>query len=88
MKPKDDGKSRDGMPRVAAFIDQVRLAFGKDLIDAQMQQGMRGAPVFYAWENGWAIGTPLEHGAVAVKFDQYGVGHAVPLDGEEDAGST
>ncbi|KAF1042390.1 MAG: hypothetical protein GAK35_02763 [Herbaspirillum frisingense] len=80
-------KSRDTMPKIAAFVDQVRLAFGTEHINVQMQRGVRGEPVFHAWENGFEVGTPLERGKVAVKFDQYGVAYVVSLDGEDDAGS-
>ena len=51
-------KMRDQMPEVAAFIDRLRDAFGKDEIDQQIRRGMRGEPTFYARENGQVIGTP------------------------------
>ena len=49
---------RDQMPEVAAFIDQMRQAFGKEEIDQQIRRGMRGEPTFYARERGQVIGTP------------------------------
>ncbi|MFS2112717.1 hypothetical protein [Herbaspirillum frisingense] len=75
------------MPKTAAFIDSLRLAFGAGYINNVLRRGMRGQPVFHATEGGFELGTPLERGAVAVKFDQYGVSYVVSLDGEEDAGS-
>lgn len=50
---------REQMPVVCALIDDMRKVFGKDNIDAVMRDGMRGKPVFYATENGHAVGTPL-----------------------------
>lgn len=50
---------REQMPNVAAFIDQMRDAFGKEHIDQQIRKGMRGEPVFFARENGHQIGTPV-----------------------------
>jgi hypothetical protein len=53
-----NGSMRDQMPTVAAWIDQLRDAFGKESIDAQIRAGMRGKPVFFAQENGQTVGTP------------------------------
>lgn len=50
---------REQMPEVAAFIDSMRDAFGKEHIDQQIRKGMRGEPVFFARENGYQIGTPV-----------------------------
>lgn len=50
---------REQMPEVAAFIDKMRDAFGKEHIDQQIRKGMRGEPVFFARENGHQIGTPV-----------------------------
>lgn len=48
---------REVMPMTAAFIDDLRAAFGGDLIDAQIRRGMKGEAVFYAEEGGTSIGT-------------------------------
>lgn len=53
---------REQMPMVTAFIDDLRAAFGKEMIDGQIRKGMRGEPVFHAVENGHQVGTPIEHG--------------------------
>lgn len=55
---------RDEMPGVAAFIDDLRSAFGKDEINDQVRAGLKGKPTFHATENGYEIGTPFkpEHG--------------------------
>ena len=54
---------RDKMPRTAAFIDNLRDAFGKAEIDAQIRKGMAGLPGhFHARENGHEVGTPMPAG--------------------------
>ena len=45
------------MPLVARFVDDLRAAFGADLIDAQIKRGMRGEPVFWASEGEAVLGT-------------------------------
>jgi len=51
---------RDEMPGVAAFIDDLRSAFGKDEINDQVRAGLKGKPTFHATENGYEIGTPFK----------------------------
>lgn len=48
---------RQQMPAVTAFIDDLRAAFGKEMIDGQIRKGIAGQPVFYAEENGHVVGT-------------------------------
>lgn len=50
---------RKEMPEVTKFIDAMRDAFGKEMIDAQVRKGMRGEPTFWARENGIEIGTKV-----------------------------
>jgi len=50
------------MPAVAAFIDDLRTAFGKDAIDGQIRNGLQGLPHFHASENGRQIGCPMAEG--------------------------
>jgi len=45
------------MPVTASFIDQMREAFGRVEIDAQIRRGMQGSDTFYAKENGVEVGT-------------------------------
>lgn len=45
------------MPQTAKWIDELREAFGKEEIDAQIRKGMKGEPTFWAKENGIEIGT-------------------------------
>lgn len=51
--------STSPMPTVRAWIDDLRAAFGSDLIDGQIRAGMRGEPVFCAQEAGRTVGTPV-----------------------------
>lgn len=51
---------REFMPETAAWIDQLRDAFGADVIVPIVRAGMNGEPVFYAIENGRTVGTKAE----------------------------
>lgn len=48
---------RQAMPRVAAFIDALREAYGAATIDRSIRAGIDGQPTFWACENGQEIGT-------------------------------
>lgn len=50
---------RQTMPTVAAWIDELRDAFGPDVINAAIKAGMDGQPTFYARENGIEVGTRI-----------------------------
>lgn len=41
---------RESMPQVAAFIDEMRNAFGAEEINTQIKLGMHGAQTFHAVE--------------------------------------
>ncbi|CAB3784115.1 hypothetical protein LMG28614_01878 [Paraburkholderia ultramafica] len=45
------------MPEMAAFVAKLRSAFGDEAIDDALRRGKAGEPVFYACENGHAVGT-------------------------------
>ncbi len=49
---------RESMPKVAAWIDDLRSAFGAEDINAAMRFRMAGQPSFYASEGGHQVGTP------------------------------
>ena len=51
---------REAMPIVAAFIDELREAFGAEAVNPSIKSGMAGLPTFWASENGHEIGTPLD----------------------------
>lgn len=54
---------RNDMPKVMAWIDGLREAFGADLINGQVRAGMQGIPGFHASEAGHEIGTrPVQRG--------------------------
>jgi len=63
------------MPKVAAFIDSLRKAFGDEHINDVLKRGVRGEPVFFAQENGFEIGTPLARMRGAVKWDAQGISY-------------
>lgn len=70
------GSLRDAMPTVAAWIDDLRDAFGAEVIDGQIRKAVRdGLPTFHAVENGHEVGTPLPavHGITADKLVLYSI---------------
>lgn len=51
---------RTAMPLTAAWIDTLREAFGRDVIDGQIRKATaEGLPTFYAEEAGHRVGVPL-----------------------------
>ena len=64
---------REQMPQCSAWIDNLREAFGAELIDGQIKAGMKGEAVFFASENGIELGTRDDRPAAAVSFDARGV---------------
>lgn len=46
------------MPIVAAFIDSLREALGRDVVDKAMRDGLRNG-TFHARENGHEVGCPV-----------------------------
>ena len=51
--------ARAAMPKVAAWIDGLREAFGRELIDAQIRAAtVDGLPTFHASEAGRSVGVP------------------------------
>lgn len=52
---------RHAMPTVAGWIDELRAAFGTEMIDAAIRAGIDGQPTFHARENGHEVGTPIHH---------------------------
>lgn len=48
---------REAMPITAAFIDDLRDAFGADMINSAIRAGLDGQPTFWARENGREVGT-------------------------------
>ncbi|MET3134990.1 hypothetical protein AAKU55_005293 [Oxalobacteraceae bacterium GrIS 1.11] len=62
---------RSEMPKTAAFIDNLREAFGAEFINGRIRAGMRGEAVFYATENGHSVGTPVPQG-VAISTNEKG----------------
>lgn len=48
---------RTEMPLTAAWIDELRAAFGVAEINEQIRRGLRGEPTFHAVEGGREVGT-------------------------------
>lgn len=57
---------RTDMPQTAAWIDALRDAFGRDMIDAQIKKAMKGEPTFYAKEGEREFGTQAPQRGVLV----------------------
>lgn len=70
MEKMRPGSMREAMPSTAAWIDELRREFGRELIDAQIRAGMRGEPVFWASEAGHVVGTPVGKGAVEFEYER------------------
>lgn len=45
------------MPLVAAFVDRMREAFGREDVDRQILRGIAGSNTFWATENGIEVGS-------------------------------
>ncbi|BCF99483.1 hypothetical protein PPGU19_040520 [Paraburkholderia sp. PGU19] len=45
------------MPEIAAFVADLKPAFGEWEIDEAIRRGKAGEPTFYACENGRSVGT-------------------------------
>jgi hypothetical protein len=51
------GSMRDRMPAVAAFVDDLRAAFGDEQINGAIRLGLKGRPYFWAREGEHELGT-------------------------------
>jgi hypothetical protein len=45
------------MPEIAAFVAELKSAFGEQDIDEAIRRGKAGEPTFYASEGGRSVGT-------------------------------
>ena len=57
---------REAMPTVAAWIDELREAFGADGINSAIRNGAAGGTHFYAEEGGQTIGCEAMPGGHSV----------------------
>ena len=57
---------RQSMPTVAAWIDELREAFGAESINSAIRNGVAGGTRFYAEENGQTIGCEAMPGSHVV----------------------
>lgn len=72
---------RKAMPTVAAWIDELREAFGADPINAAIRNGMAGGDHFHASENGHEIGCEAMLGSHVVTVADMVL--ARPVEGEQ-----
>lgn len=64
---------RQAMPTVAGWIDNLRAAFGADMIDAAIRAGIAGQHSFHAREGGHEVGTPIPYNPTkAVRLSDIG----------------
>lgn len=61
---------RESMPKVFAWIEDLRGAFGADEINTQIKRGMAGEVAFYASEGGHSVGTPYPERGTAISAAQ------------------
>jgi hypothetical protein len=57
---------RADMPQTAAWIDELREAFGREMVDAQIKRAMKGEKTFYAKEGTHEFGTQITELGVLV----------------------
>lgn len=57
MASPKPGHLREKMPGVTAWIDTLRDAFGKEMVDQMIRTGLREG-TFWAVEKGIVVGTP------------------------------
>ena len=72
---------REAMPTVAAWIDELREAFGADTINAAIRNGLAGGDHFHASENGHEIGCEAAPGSHVVSAAHMVL--AKPVEGEQ-----
>lgn len=61
---------RTAMPKVTAWIDGLRDAFGAEDINAAIKSGVSDVPGFCASEGGHAVGTPPLQRGMEIPADQ------------------
>ena len=69
---------RETMPTIAAFVDDLRAAFGAETINTQIKRGMAGEVGFFASENGQTAGTRFPARGNAITLDQMDIRKANP----------
>lgn len=60
---------RQAMPRVAEFVDAVRVAFGAAAVDRAIRNGMAGGTDFFASEAGHTVGHQAAAPGASFRFD-------------------
>ncbi|NYH26046.1 hypothetical protein [Paraburkholderia bryophila] len=57
------------MTEIAAFVADVKSAFGEHDVDETVRRGRAGEPTFFACENGRSVGTASSVGKDAWRVD-------------------
>jgi hypothetical protein len=73
------GSLRDQMPEVTATIDNLRKAFGTEMIDGLIRKSLKQQPTFWASENGHEIGTRNTSAKSIVGWDDRGISYVVDI---------
>lgn len=68
---------REEMPWTAAILDDLRAAFGKEMIDGQIRRGLSGEPTFWARENSHRLGTRNTVHTSAIGWDAMGLAYSI-----------
>src|SRR3990172_6179007 len=61
---------RQTMPTVAAWVDELREAFGADAINPAIRNGVAGGAAFYATEGGHTIGSAAIPGKRVLRLSE------------------
>jgi hypothetical protein len=65
---------RELMPNVAAKIDEYRVLWGREHVNECIKRGMAHEPGwFYAFENGYVVGTPFTADSATMELLRLGV---------------
>lgn len=60
---------RKKMPQTAEWIDALRGAFGREMVDAQIKKSMKGEATFYSKEGEQEFGTKgIERGVLVSPY--------------------
>ncbi len=76
---------RTEMPTIAAWVDAMVAAFGKEEIHGQIRRGMAGEPCFSASENGHQLGTSPTRGRYLVRWDARDQAYVELIDADAKA---
>lgn len=65
---------REAMPNVARLVDEQRVLHGAAYVNGIVKRALAGTPdLFYAFENGYVLGTPFKADAITARLLELGV---------------